>query len=306
MKRFALLLLSILLAMLGVAADLSRFEAEAAVRKDLRTRGVPLGSDETGGAYTVVACAERAFAGGEAADASAVRTVCFRMAELRARHQIMNARGRTMGGRTSVNNGQGGDARTKTVSTLVETFARQTLCGCELVGCREGMHEGRYVVALALRWRADLERAERACAAGAMVPAEDWRDAFLRRFEAGGAALPPPVDVFVDARGFVHRIGVGFAEPTRDHPLARSAAALFADLLARKNLQLALFGDAEMRNAAAAMLAKGALRSTASVYEALGTVSAAGALPRGARSILERSVVHPVTGRTVYMIVYGL
>lgn len=304
MKRSALLLLTMLLTAVCAAAEISRLDAEAGVRKDLLAKGVSIGSDETGDAYTVVASAERVCR--DAAAACAVRTICFRMAELRARHQIMNARGMTASGRTSVRGGQEATARTKTVDTLIETFARQTLLGCELVGYREGMAGERYVVALALRWRRNLERAEQASAAGALMSAEDWRDAFRRRYGAGKGELLPPTGVFVDARGFVHRYGVGFADVTRANPQARSAAASFADLFARKNLQLALCGDAEMRKVAAAALAKGNFRSTASVYEALGTVTASGAFPPGARSVLECLVAHPVTGRSVYMVVYGL
>lgn len=305
MKRTGLVFLGFLMAVACVAADLSRFDAEADVRKDLLARGVSLGSDATGSEYTVVASAESPFAGGNSSAACAVRAGGFRIAELRARHQIMNARGMTVTGGTSARRGKDEDPKAKMVATMLETFARRTLLGCEIVACREGTCKGRYVVALALRWSRKLEEAERASASGEIQPAADWRKTFQRVQESDGGRLLPPMGVFVDSQGYVHHVGVGFSEPVSDDALARSAAASHADLFARKNLQLSLYGDAEMRKVAAARLATGAFRSTASVYEALGAVSASGPLPPGACSLVARSLVHPVTERTVYMVAWG-
>ena len=84
------------------------------------------------------------------------------------------------------------------------------------------------------------------------------------------------------------------------------AAAREADLLARKNLQLALYGRAAMRKKAELMKSwnrPDGGGSLSSAYEALGEVSAEGPLPNGSRSVYDK-VVQSGDGSKAFVVVY--
>ncbi len=278
----------------------SGLDAEAQVRRQLRQLGVQVGYDATGDAYTVIVSARRQCA--QVGSYGSARTVCFRMAELRARHQIMNALGMAASGATTVQRGAG----SKGVSTVFSTFAEREVRGCEIVAFHESCDEDGLVVALALQWRRALDRQELATDAGAVVPAPDWEKAFTQWFAGTGWRLPPPTMVFVDGNGFVHRLGVGIAEPKGDGPLWNSSALKMAESFARKNLQLALYGNAEVRKTAAARMKTGGDGgASVSAYEALGTVSALGVLPQGTRDVLMQMVDCPSSLRKLMLSIYG-
>lgn len=282
----------------------SGLDAEAQVRRQLRRLGVQVGFDATGDAYTVVASARHRC--GPDGLYGPVRTVCFRMAELRARHQIMNALGMVASGSSAVHRESSGGVGSKSVSTVFSMFAEREVRGCEIVAFRECRDEGVLVVALALRWRRALDRQELATDGGAVAPAPDWEATFAQWLDGTGWQLPPPMMVFVDGNGFVHRIGTGISEPKGNGQLWNSTALKMAEMLARKNLQLAVYGNAEVRKTAAARMKSGGEGgSSASAYEALGTVSASGALPQGTREVLMKMVDCPNSPRKLMLSVYG-
>ena len=255
-------------------AAVSCLDVEDALRRALAERGIRQGHDAETGVCTVIASASKK---------GAQPYACFRMAELKALHQILNMRSQTMSGATAVRR----DEAAKTVRSFVETLSRADLDGCLLVDFRGRQDGDGWAVAVAMCWSEDLERRARASASGALHPADSWVDELKMLVDGCDGELLPP---------------------TGESPLQRDAAARAADLLARKNLQLALYGRAAMRKKAELM--KSWSRpdgggSLSSVYEALGEVPAEGPLPEGSRSVYDK-VVQSEDGSTAFVVVYGV
>ena len=290
-------------------AAISQLDAEDAVRRRVVQRGLRVGFDAEKGAYMVIASAAKSGCAPSSSAYCAQRVACFRLAELKAIHQIVDMRSQTMTGKSEVLRNRLGDDVMKTVSTFVEAFSQSDTDGCVVVDSQE-LNEGtKCIVAVAMLWSADLERRARASADGALQPAEKWLDEleqYLGRWE--GRMLPPTV-AFVDSSGFFHRLGVGMAALGGNSPLERNAAARLADMWARKNLQLALYGRVAMRKKAELMKVSSSrreLNSLASAYEALGDVVAGGPLPVGSTSILDMVMTDSSNDNKFLCIVYGV
>ena len=290
-------------------AAISQLDAEDAVRRRMVQRGLPLGTDLETGSYTVIASAVKSGSEpGSSAD-GARRTTCFRLAELKAVHQILNMRAQTMTGMSEARRERAGGEAVKTMRTFVETFSQSDMDGCVVVDSCE-LNEGEScVVAIAMTWSADLENRARASAAGSLQPAATWVDELARLLDGWGDVLWPPTVSFVDSAGFFHRVGVGIAGFAGESPLARNAAVAQADLWARKNLQLAFYGAAAMRKKAELMKAssrRADARSTASAYEALSEVAAEGPLPVGSCPLFDRVVPDASGSGKLFVVVYGV
>lgn len=286
-------------------AAFSRLDAEDFLRRALSAKKIHQGYDSETGMYTVIASAEKKGMNPESPMFCALQSSCFRLAELRALHQILNMRSQSMAGRTSVQH----DATNKLVRTFVETMSHADLDGC-LVTDFHGKQEGdRCVVAVAMCWSDELERRAHASAAGSLRPADSWINELKSRLGKLGDSLLPPTMSFVDSAGFFHRVGVGTASFKGESDLRRSMAFSEADRLGRKNLQLALYGRAEMRKEIDLMMSRGLKdgdQSLASVYEALSMVSADAILPVGSGPLFYRLVEGQGAKRSMFMIFYGV
>ena len=286
-------------------AAFSRLDAEDFVRRALSAKNIREGCDSETGMYTVIASAEKKGMNPDSPMSCALQSSCFRLAELRALHQILNMRSQSMAGRTSVQH----DATNKLVRTFVETMSHADLDGC-LVTDFYGRQEGdRCVVTVAMSWSDELERRAHASAAGSLRPADSWIDELKSRLGKLGDSLLPPTMSFVDSAGFFHRVGVGTASFDGDSDLRRSIAVSMADRWARKNLQLALFGRAEMRKKAELMMSqdrKEGEQSLASVYEALSEVAADTPLPVGNAPLLYKLVEGCGSKRSMFIVCYGV
>lgn len=285
-------------------AAFSCLDAESAVRRTLVARGTRQGFDAETGTYTVIASAVKRGVDPKSPMSCAQLSACFRQAELKAVHQILNMRSQTMEGETSVRR----DPSAKSARTFVETLSQNDMDGCLLVGFDGRVDGDGCVAAVAMSWSEDLEGRARASAAGSLRPADSWVDELKGRLDGlGGSQLPPTLS-FVDSAGFFHYVGVGSASLDDESDLRRNAAACEADLMARKNLQLALYGRAAMRKKAELMKSRVRVddaENLSAAYEALGEVSAATPLPQGSRSLFDK-VVPDGNGSKVFVVVYGI
>ena len=290
-------------------AAISQMDAEDAVRRRVVQRGLRVGLDAETGTYTVIASAAKSGIEDGSPASCAQRVACFRLAELKAIHQILNMRGQTMAGQTAVQRGHVDDAAVKTVRTFVETLSESDMDGCVVVDACELTDGTSRAVAVAMTWSAELERCARASAGGSIRPAAAWIEELKTYLANWGDGLPPPTVAFVDSAGFFHRLGVGVAALGGASPLERNAAARLADIWARKNLQLALFGRVAMRKKAELMKTSSRreeLQGLASAYEALGEVAAEGPLPMGSLSILESVMMDSSSSGKLLVVVYGV
>ena len=285
-------------------AAFSCLDAESAVRRTLAARGIHQGFDAETGAYTVIASAVKRGVNPESPMFCAQQSACFRLAELKAVHQILNMRSQTMEGGTSVQH----DPSAKSARTFVETLSQNDMDGCLLVGFDGRVDGDSCVAAVAMSWSEDLERCARASAVGSLRPADSWVDELKARLDGLGGSLLPPTMSFVDSAGFFHYVGVGSASFDDESDLRRNAAVCEADLMARKNLQLALYGRAAMRKKAELMKSRArvdGVENLSAVYEALGEVSADTPLPQGSRPLFDKLV--PVgNGSKAFVVVYGV
>lgn len=285
-------------------AAISQLDAEDAVRRRMVQRNMRLGFDAETGAYTVVASAVKRGVDPESPMFSAQLSACFRQAELKAVHQILNMRSQTMEGGTSVQR----DPSAKSARTFVETLSQNDMDGCLLVGFDGRVDGDRCVAAVAMSWSEDLEQRARASAACRLPPADSWIEELKTRLDGLGGGLLPPTMSFVDSAGFFHYVGVGSASFDDGSDLRRNAAVRKADLLARKNLQLALYGRAAMRKKAEMMKFRARVdgaENLSAVYEALGEVSADTPLPLGSRSLFDK-LVPAGNGSKEFVVVYGV
>ena len=286
-------------------AAFSRLDAEDVVRRALVAKGMRQGYDAETGIYMVIASATKSGVDPRSSTCCAQQSSCFRLAELNAFHQILNMRGQSMAGKTAV---QRSDAA-KSVRSFVETLSQADLDGCLLVEFHGRQDGDNCVIAVAMCWSEELERRARASAAGSLWPADSWIDELKRRLDGLGGDLLPPTLSFVDSAGFFHRAGVGIAPFDGASALRYNVAVREADLWARKNLQLALYGFAAMRKKAELMKSRDRLaniENLSSLYEALGEVSADTQLPAGSRPIFDK-VVQIGGGRMKsFVVVYGV
>ena len=273
-------------------AAFTRLDAENVVRRRLVQRGLRQGVDSETGIHAVIASA-----------VAQQPSVCFRVAELRAIHQLLNMRGQSMAGMTEVQR----DAASKSARTFVETLSQSDLDGCIVLDF-EGRKVGdRYVASVAVGWSDDFANRAQASAAGTIFPAKTWIDEFRAFLDAHRGGMMPSSVSFVDSAGFLHNVGIGTVRLDGDSALQRNTAARMADLLARKNLSLALHGRSEMRKKAELMKSRNRVddgQALSSVYEALGNVSADGPLPVGSRPLFD--MVNLVENERFLSVVYGV
>lgn len=291
------------------SAGISQLDAEDAVRRRLLQCGLRVGFDAEKGTYIVIASASKTGCVPRSSTYCAQRVACFRLAELKAIHQIIDMRSQTMTGRSEVLRKRWGDTAVKTASTFVETFSQMDMDGCVVLDSCVLNEESKCVVATAMVWSEDLERCARASAAGTLLPAAAWVEELKHYLGKWGDGLLPPTVEFVDSAGFFHHLGIGIASLGGDSPLERNAAVRLADMWARKNLQLALYGRAAMRRKAELMKTSSSrreLNSLASAYEALGDVAAEGSLPAGSTPILDAVVMDSSNYGKFLVVVYGV
>lgn len=292
-------------------AAISQLDVEQVVRRRMVQRGLRMGFDAEKGTYTVIASAVKS----EVEPRSSVycaqrtRTACFRLAELKAIHQILNLRAQTMAGETAVQWERSGEESIKTVRTFVETFSQSDMDGCVVVDSCELSDGAKCAMAVAMTWSVDLENHAHASKDGKLRPSETWNNELKRHLEKWGDGMLPPVVAFVDSSGFFHRVGVGMSRFVGESSLERDVAIQQADLWARKNLQLALYGLAAMRKKAELMRVSSRrddLKTLASVYEALGEVAAEGPMPTGSCPLIDRVVSNGSGLNKFFVVVYGV
>ncbi|MGN0852595.1 MAG: hypothetical protein ACI4Q3_04375 [Kiritimatiellia bacterium] len=308
MRRTILLAACLLLG----GASASCLELEERVRREVLAGGLAPGFDDERGTCLAIAGAERVLAVSAGEDAfRQAQALCFRMAELRARHQIMDALGMGAQGSTAAGRVSAGDRVAKSVETVFSTFSQSPIVGCERIAFRAERKKDRLAVAVALKWSRALEWQERRSAEGTIAPAPGWQAEFRARFAVAPDAVLPPTLLFVDSAGFVHHVGVGTSLASDASALRTRAALTGAELRARGNFQLLLFGDAAVRKHVQAQLASGregleAYRTVSSAFAALGRVSASGALPAGSCEIHLARVPLPDGTGTLWVSFYGL
>ena len=270
----------------------SRVLANAAddfVLSYLQDKGIPLGFNSRGGEIVAIGhaiCPSDTFG----QDFASLRDKCHKLASLNARLEILQTLAVTSSGVRDAGLRHDGMQGERTVSSACKVFSERILSGWWVVISREHLDEKGFSVSVAIAWSPSSERRFADLKAGRLMPAQNWREELLAYIKGQDLTSWADVRLFVDSAGFPHLMGIGMAD-WDGHRLFRDAALRRADMLAQKNLLLALYGDS------AVMAAAGKWRLDASsdsghkkveqvtFYESLAEVSVTMPLPKGCRPI---------------------
>lgn len=302
---------AILLLMVGSLPVMAGTSAERILRGSLAERGYMTGFD--GETDRFVFIGRQVMKTGEYGfDAvfARKRIALARRAELRAKAQLLQAlRVRAEGGNRVQTAASDGAGSRRTESTF-GLFAGNRLCGWHVLDAVERTERGVYEVAVAVLWSPELEAAGRAAREGRLVPSATWRDECETWLNGQDVSTWTGPRLFRDTAGFPHLFGVGISVLDGNHDLQMKAARMKADMSARGNLLLALFGDAEVRRHAMSRIVSGSAQGDGidaeSVYTALADVEVKGKSVDGMMPVHERVTKCPFSRRKTLVVVYGV
>ena len=285
--------------------------AAESLEASLRKRGFECGYNDSSGCYVFVGISEHEI------DASAVRSLdalrrnvwCLE-AELNARKSLVKGlmtEFRASGGTKSANE-SGGDARASHSES--EHVAQRVLLGCTTVGSEEVYDDGRYQIAVAVKWsRKDERNAIESFLDGTRGEVDPgvWTNWLSRT----GVAVLPSTWSFGCADGMIRHVGIGCAdvEGVEDTSLFMKRAKKTALAWARANLSLALCSDFSSLDKVTTDLFERNEPGTASrqLEERLFSLATrvSGKLTSFAPEVYSTFAVHPITGRKMYVSVCG-
>lgn len=269
----------------------SRVSANAAddfVLAYLQEKGITLGVNSRSGEIVAIghaSCPSDSFGN----DCASLRDKCHKLASLDARSEILQTLAVTSSGVRDAGLRHDGIQGERTADSACRAFSERTLSGWWVVVSREHFDGNRFSVAVAVAWSLSGERRFDDLKAGRLIPSRNWRDELLAYVKGQDLASWADVRLFVDSAGFPHLMGVGMAE-WDGHRLFRDTALRRADMLAQKNLLLALYGDSAIMAAAGkwrrdASSASGPATEQMAFYESLAAVSVTMPLPKGCRPL---------------------
>lgn len=281
--------------------------ARDAVVDLLRAQGLREGVNENGRVVAVGVAAWSALV--PYGLAARLKDDCFKIASIEARAEILKTLCmETSAGKSSAFAHDGTDAG-RAVEAAVEALASRTLAGWRVVASGEDFRDGRYSAAVAVAWSRECEETVAAAKERRIFHGEGWRgelDAFL---DSDGALNGSGVEVFVDSSGYPHILGVGRAD-WDGRAATKNARASAAIALAKKNLLLALYGDAAVREKAVRMMGEGRkgverFGDVKSLYSSLAEVEVSMPLPKGTRDLRLMTTRGDESGGKTIVSVFG-
>ena len=289
----------------------SRVSANAAddfVLAYLQEKGISLGVNSRAGEIVAIghaSCPSDSFGN----DFASLRDKCHKLASLDARSEILRTLAVTSSGERDAGLRHDGMQGERTVSSACKAFSERILSGWWVMVSRECLDGNRFSVAVAIVWSPSSERRFDDLKAGRLIPAQNWKEELLAYLKGQDLTSWADVRLFVDSAGFPHMMGIGTAE-WDGHRLFRDAALRRADMLARKNLLLALYGDSAVMAAAGkwrrdASSASGHEKEQVTFYESLAEVRVTMPLPRGCQSIYVTEVGCGQDGRKKIISVFS-
>lgn len=269
--------------------------AEDLVLDFLRGKGIPLGLNSQAGEIVAIGHAScPADPSGD--DFAALRDKYYKVASLHARSEILLSLAVASSATRNAGLHHDGISGERTAALACTAFSERILSGWWVLVSREHLDGNRLSVAVAVAWSPFSEHRFDDLKAGHLVPSLNWKDELLAYIKGQDLSSWADVRLFVDSAGFPHLMGVGVSD-WNGHTLFRDAALRRADMFAQKNLLLALYGDAAVREAAGKWRrdvspSSGKDAGQMSFYESLAEVSVTMSPPKGCRPIY----VDEVTG----------
>lgn len=282
--------------------------AEDLVRAYLREKGIPLGLNPQAGEIVAIGRASCP-ADPSGNDFASLRDRYHKIASLNARSEILQSLAVTSSATRDAGLHHDGISGERTASSACRAFSGRVLSGWWVLVSREHLDGARLSVAVAVAWSPFSERRFDDLKAGRLVPSPNWKGELRAYIKGQDLSSWADVRLFVDSAGFPHLMGIGVSDWNGEARF-RDAALRRADMFAQKNLLLALYGDAAVREAAGKWRrdvspSSGEDAGQTSFYESLAEVSVTTSPPKGCRPVYVGETTGAEEGRKTVVSVFS-
>ena len=290
--------------------------AKSIVKRDLASIGVSVGFDRDRNRHVAIGVAESDVAGSTLpAHLLSVREGLYKRALFRAKQSVLEEVAADMTADDGISDRFNADESSEMVSRSAMLMQAGGLyCGFLPLASAESLEKGRYQVAIAVGWSEKSERdAQRSLSSNALVPEDEelpspaWKEwASDKDFAFIVGGWP-----FVDSAGIRRFVGVGVVDAEGKSGTSMVAAMRLARSKATQALAYALYGDIESSKLAEQL---GVRREDADGDAVELTIeSFVNRISQAVKNkafrdteVYTTTVVHPVTGRKLFVSVAGI
>lgn len=286
-------------------------DAESVVREDVSRMGYRVGFDRDRKVFV--------FVGRTVAEIKppakmksflSYRDWCFKLAELKAKAELLRYLRQSQVGEKYVTLNVGGGKFERKIHSNVGMFAANTLSGWHVLTSAESYCDGLYVAAVAVVWSPVLEAATRMIREGKILSSDTYRTELKEWLKGQNLKTWSGCRVFVDSNGFPHLLGIGMGDIETKSTVEKNALRMKCDLWARKNLLLGLFGDSECQRFAKTVVSAESADSkgfdSESFFESMASIEVKGRTVDGMTFVHECVVSNDLTGRKTLIVLYGV
>ena len=313
MRRIAICSLAFAVMMSEILQGASASAVEE-VRSTLARSGIRPGIDSRRGRYVFIGSCER-----EASDPAldgnfmSLRNDCAKIAELSARRNLIKARSVTVAAKDSGGMAADGDVTVRYMKSVFKAMAADEESGSFVLTSAESWNGKTYQVAVAVGWSKKAEekgvlmQAAKLPSGDSVEDDEGWR----QWAESVNMASVIGSRQFLDKRGNSRYVGVGLADIHGKRGVELKKALRRAQMSAKENLAFAVYSKTISKDVAVSVLTEmeaGNLREEAAWETFVSRVmrQCKGRIVRGHEVYSSDEVVHPITGRRMYVSVYGI
>jgi hypothetical protein len=204
-----------------------------------------------------------------------------------------------------------GDETVQTTKSIVDIFSKRILHGCTVLDVEESHEDGVYQVAVAVAWSEKLEQAACAALAGngpKTTPEQDEAEwsAWAERTDFARRIGPAQ---FTDSHGVYRYAGVGCVDVEGKKGKEMLAAKKAAEEKAKQALVYSLWADTVAHDHAVTVLRERSASdgdTSEATEDFVSRVSQACKRAVMKKDVFKGKVVHPLTGRTMFVHVAGI
>ena len=204
-----------------------------------------------------------------------------------------------------------GDETVQTTKSITDIFARRILHGCTVLDVEESHEDGVYQVAVAVAWSEKLEQAACAALAGngpKTTPEQDEAEwsAWAERTDFARRIGPAQ---FTDSHGVYRYAGVGSVDVEGKKGKEMLAARKAAEEKGKQALVYSLWADTVAHDHAVTVLRERSSTdgdTSEATEDFVSRVSQACKRAVMKKDVFKGKVVHPLTGRTMFVHVVGV
>lgn len=284
------------------------------VRSTLARSGIRAGVDSGRGRYVFIGSCEREV-GDLALDDKfmSLRNDCAKIAELSARRDLIKARSVTVSAKDSGGVASDGDVTVRHMKSVFKAMAADEESGSFVLTSAESWNGKIYQVAVAVCWSKKAEekgvlmQAANLPSGDSVEDDEEWR----QWAESVNIASVIGSRQFLDSRGKPRYLGVGNADIHGKRGVELKKALRQAQLSAKENLAFAVYSKTVSRDVAVSVLSEieaGNLREEDAWETFVSRVmrQCKGRIVKGREVYCSDEVICPITGREMYVSVYGI